>query len=98
MVWFWWWLTFVVLLLLIPLAYGWGYRGWGAPYPSYYTRANTGYGDPAVDPAGDPTVDPEVDPELEAEAREAAGWGLLADMLWVVLVVALVWLFVGLLL
>lgn len=29
---------------------------------------------------------------VDAEAVEAAGWGILADFLWVVLVVALVWL------
>lgn len=85
--WFWWWLIFVVLLLLIPLTYGWGYRGWGAPYPSYDCRRSRS--DPAA---------PAADPAARAAAREAAGWGVVADILWIVLVVALVWLFLGLLL
>lgn len=33
-----WWLLWMVLMfgLLVPLlAYGWGYRNWGPPYPTY---------------------------------------------------------------
>ena len=36
----WWflWLAFMLLFLIPPLGYGWGYRGWGPPYPSYVQR------------------------------------------------------------
>ncbi|MCC7418523.1 MAG: hypothetical protein IT176_15415 [Acidobacteria bacterium] len=30
--WVWWWLAFVIIFFLLPLGYGWGYRGWGPPY------------------------------------------------------------------
>lgn len=36
--WFVFWMLFVVILLLLPLSYGWGYRGWGPPYPRAYRR------------------------------------------------------------
>jgi hypothetical protein len=36
--WIWFWLLFVIIVFAMPLGYGWGYRGWGAPYPSYYRR------------------------------------------------------------
>jgi len=26
------------VLLVPPMGYGWGYRGWGPPYPSYVQR------------------------------------------------------------
>ena len=31
-VWWWWWIAFVVIFFLLPLGYGWGYRGWGPWY------------------------------------------------------------------
>jgi hypothetical protein len=36
----WWmlWLCFMSLLLVLPLGYGWGVRGWGAPLPSFVQR------------------------------------------------------------
>ena len=36
----WWlfWLLFLLLFLVVPLGYGGGYRGWGAPRPYYYRR------------------------------------------------------------
>ena len=64
---------FLILLFFLPLGYGWGYRGWGPPYPSYYHRRRRpaeAYGDTAV--ADD-------------------GWGILADVLWIVLTVWLAW-------
>lgn len=35
-----WWLLWLVFMLLVmaPMGYGWGYRGWGAPYPRYIQR------------------------------------------------------------
>ena len=36
----WWliWMIFMFLFLIPPLGYGWGYRGWGPPYPRYVQR------------------------------------------------------------
>lgn len=36
----WWlmWLVFMFFLFASPVTYGWGYRGWGPPYPSYVQR------------------------------------------------------------
>lgn len=36
----WWlvWMAFMFFFLLAPLGYGWGYRSWGPPYPSYIQR------------------------------------------------------------
>jgi hypothetical protein len=36
--WMWLWFGFMFLFLLPPLGYGWGYRGWGPPIPSYVQR------------------------------------------------------------
>jgi hypothetical protein len=36
--WWWFWLAFICLFLLPPLGYGWGYRGWGPPYPTAFRR------------------------------------------------------------
>lgn len=36
--WWWIWIAFMFLFLVPPIGYGWGYRGWGAPYPSYVQR------------------------------------------------------------
>ena len=30
--WWWWWLAFTLIFFLLPLGYGWGYRGWGPWY------------------------------------------------------------------
>jgi hypothetical protein len=32
------WLVFLFMFLVAPLGYGWGYRGWGPPYPRYVQR------------------------------------------------------------
>ena len=29
------WMIFLFMFLVAPVGYGWGYRGWGAPYPRY---------------------------------------------------------------
>jgi hypothetical protein len=36
----WWlfWLFFMFLFLVPPVGYGWGYRGWGPPYPRFIQR------------------------------------------------------------
>jgi hypothetical protein len=37
-VWWWFWAAFMFLFLVSPVGYGWGYRGWGPPLPSYIQR------------------------------------------------------------
>jgi hypothetical protein len=32
------WMIFLFMFLLTPIGYGWGYRGWGMPYPRYVQR------------------------------------------------------------
>jgi hypothetical protein len=34
----WWFWMALMLVFLLPVCYGWGYRGWGAPYPRYVQR------------------------------------------------------------
>lgn len=36
----WWilWAGVIFFILAPPIGYGWGYRGWGAPYPRYVQR------------------------------------------------------------
>jgi hypothetical protein len=34
----WWFWLVLALVVFLPTGYGWGYRGWGAPYPSYLQR------------------------------------------------------------
>jgi hypothetical protein len=36
----WWllWMVFILIFLIPPIGYGWGYRGWGPPYPRYVQR------------------------------------------------------------
>ena len=34
----WWFWLAMMLIFFMPVGYGWGYRGWGAPYPSYVQR------------------------------------------------------------
>jgi len=36
--WWLWWMAFMFLILAPPIGYGWGYRGWGPPYPRYIQR------------------------------------------------------------
>jgi hypothetical protein len=36
--WWWVWMAFMFVFLISPVSYGWGYRGWGPPYPRYVQR------------------------------------------------------------
>jgi hypothetical protein len=36
--WWWSWMVFMFFLPITPVGYGWGYRGWGPPYPSDVQR------------------------------------------------------------
>lgn len=69
--WWWWWILFLLVFFLLPLGYGWGYRGWGPWYrrrtPGRFTSESTG------------------DPDLDR------GWGWISSFLWVILLIALIW-------
>jgi hypothetical protein len=73
----WWmmWMLVMFLFLVTPVGYGWGYRGWGAPYPRYIQRRR---GQQAAAAGGPAEVD-----------HHAWGWG--GDLVWLVLLVGLLW-------
>lgn len=79
--WWWWWIAVVVILFLIPLGYGWGYRGYGAPRVPRrrrpVRRGEAGTSVPVRDVPGN------EDP-----------WGPLGTFIWVILVIVVVWLIV----
>ena len=72
-----WWLIWIVFMVMLgaPVGYGWGYRGWGAPYPSYVQRrrqqqaAATG----------------------TSSAFDYSAWGFGGDFVWIVLAIGFVW-------
>ncbi len=76
------WMAFIVLFLLAPVGYGWGYRGWGAPYPRHIQRrrANTQRESTSGRPSSDAVV---------SFDHHAWGWG--GDFVWTVMVIGLVW-------
>jgi hypothetical protein len=73
----WWllWMVFMVLMIASPIGYGWGYRGWGPPYPSYLQRRRS------QQLAGRGVSDP----------FKHESWGFGGDLLWFVFFVGLVW-------
>ena len=76
-----WWTAILMIFLVTPIGYGWGYRGWGPPYPSYVQRQRS---QRALAGGGQADFN-----------HQAWGWG--GDLLWVVLlfwtcwVVASIW-------
>jgi hypothetical protein len=78
--WWFFWLLFMFMFVVPPLGYGWGYRGWGPPYPRYLQRRR---GPPVAEGTG------------AATPRHLAwGWG--GDVVWIVFFVAMVWMALGL--
>jgi len=73
------WLWFVVMFaVLMPwVGYGWGYRGWGPPYPRYIQRRRGQRG--AADGVSAPF--------------RYDGWGWHGDAVWWVLLIGLCWVF-----
>ncbi len=81
----WWWVAFVVIFFLIPLGYGWGYRGWG---PWYRRRRASGTGgEPPGTAPGNmrPNAGP-PDEDLDY------GWGWGGTFLWFIFIIAILWL------
>lgn len=96
MYWYWWvWIAFIIIAIFLPLSYGWGYRGWGPPYPSYYTRRRVDrVGSAAPPPAGEYETRREVsgygDPVYGRRAPVGA-WGVAADLFWLAVLGAVIW-------
>lgn len=85
--WWWWWAAFLIIFFLLPLGYGWGYRGWG---PWYRRRGGAGRG-----PRRD-LPPPEGQGSLPQEPfRESTGWGWGGYFLWLIILVAIIWLIVA---
>lgn len=80
----WWivWLAFMVVFLALPLGYGSGYRGWGAPFPRYLQRRR---GKSAAVVGGPTTFNHQA-------------WGLGGDFVWLALIVGVIWLCLGVML
>ena len=76
--WWWWWLLFLVVFFLLPLGYGWGYRGWG---PWYRRGTNTRISRGTIPPD---------EPDLDR------GWGWISSFIWVVLLIAIIWIIAAL--
>ncbi|MGD0993876.1 MAG: hypothetical protein ABR998_15550 [Gemmatimonadales bacterium] len=77
--WWWLWLCFLLLFLITPIGYGWGYRRWGPPYPRYIQRRRS---ERAAARPGSSTFDHHA-------------WGWAGDFVWVVLIIAFLWLIMG---
>lgn len=74
--WWWWvWMAAIFLFLVPPVGYGWGYRGWGPPYPQYVQRRR---GARAAASGGSATFNHQ-------------SWGLGGDFVWVVLLLGALW-------
>jgi hypothetical protein len=73
----WWFLWMIVMFMFLvpPIGYGWGYRGWGPPYPSYVQRRR---GQRAAAAGGSATFN-----------HESWGWG--GDLMWLVAVIGIFW-------
>ncbi len=41
-------IVLLVIIALVPTGYGWGYRGWGPPVPTWYARRRATAGAPYV--------------------------------------------------
>jgi hypothetical protein len=74
-----WWLFWMVLmffLLVPPLGYGWGYRGWGPPYPRYLQRRRS----------------QQMSAGGAAGPFKHESWGRGGDILWMTAFIGLFWL------
>jgi hypothetical protein len=79
----WWivWMVFMFLFLLPPVGYGWGYRGWGPPYPRYLQRHRSQQA--AASGLSGPF------------RHESWGWG--GDFVWTMLIIGAVWFMIAML-
>jgi hypothetical protein len=73
--WWWIWLAVMLVFFITPMGYGWGYRGWGPPYPSYiqrrrHERASAGGA---------------------VASRDHYAWGWGGDLLWMLFLIEMIW-------
>lgn len=80
----WWliWMVFMFVFLVSPVSYGWGYRGWGPPYPRYIQRRR---GLRASLVSG-------------AAPFDHHAWGRGGDFVWLAFAVAIGWIAAGMVL
>ena len=73
----WWWLWVMVMFVCLvpPVGYGWAYRGWGPPYPSYLQHQRRLRADPVTVSAG--------------YDHYAWGWG--GDFVWLAMLLGAIW-------
>lgn len=74
------WMGFMFMFFLSPIGYGWGYRGWGPPYPRYIQRRR------ALQAAYSPA----------SVASKHRAWGRGGDFVWAVLLIGGGWAAAGL--
>lgn len=98
MYWYWWaWFAIIVFLIFVPLTYGWGYRGWGPPYPRSYSRYRhrradlTGSPPPPPPPAGDELERGHWVYVEDRPPEPVGAWGILGDLLWLAVIGAIIW-------
>lgn len=80
--WWWWWIAFLAIFFILPLIYGWGYRGWGP----WYRRRRLPERDMSRRNAGLTGTEPAGGTDIET------GWGWVAWFLWLILIIAVIWL------
>ena len=73
--WWWLWMVFMLFLFVSPVSYGWGYRGWGPPYPSYFQRRRSQQAAASGAPG----------------AFNHQSWGRGGDFVWVMFLFGIVW-------
>lgn len=71
--WWWMWMLVMFIVLIPPVGYGWGYRGWGPPYPSYIQRRR---GQQAILEGGSSSFDHQ-------------SWGRGGDLLWTMVLIGM---------
>lgn len=73
----WWllWMVFMAFLLVSPVSYGWGYRGWGPPYPRYVQRRRS----------------EQLTARGAAGPFKHESWGMGGDFVYVVFFIGLLW-------
>ncbi len=76
--WWLWWMVFMLFFFVSPVGYGWGYRGWGPPYPRHIQRRRQQAAAAAHAHAGSAVFDHHA-------------WGIGGDVMWIVLTVGLIW-------
>lgn len=93
MYWYWWlWIAFVLFVILMPLGYGWGYRGWGPPYPRYYDRGRARVGGRPYPAPGSTQREPlPGDPGMPVAGASTGAWGVAADIFWLAVLGAIIW-------